>query len=130
MLVEYKIKFEKDGVTVTQRFEPNASNRREAPNVSGKPKVFLAVGDTVGDPPILEQPEIVGEPPILEQPEIVGGGPGSGRVIAFGPVIFCGSDGTGVVLPAKDVPGKDKDKDAEKAKPAPPPARAPATKSK
>jgi hypothetical protein len=119
MLIEYKIKFEKDGVTVTQRMEPNASNRPAVSNVAGKPTFSKIVGDKVGDG-------------LAEDPERVGGGvPGSdsGRIIAFGPVIFCGSDGTGVVLPAKDVPGADKDKDAEKAKPAPPPATASAATS-
>src|SRR5215468_10689237 len=101
MLIEYKIKFEKDGVTVTQRMEPNASNRPPVSSAPGKPTFSKILGDKVGDG-------------LAEDPDTGGGGPGSGRIIAFGPVIFCGPDGTNVVLP-----GKDKDKDAEKEKPAP-----------
>src|SRR6266849_10095099 len=98
MLIEYKIKFEKDGVTITQRVEPNGSNRREQPRVSGKPTFSKLLGDTVGDG-------------FAEDPEIVGGGgpsPGSGRVIAFGPLIFCDSDGT-VAIPSEKDPEKDID---------------------
>ncbi len=109
MLIEYKIKFEKDGVTITQRVEPNASNRREESSIAGKPIFSKLLGEESGDP----------DPSGLEKdPEIVGGGGGpgsSGRVIAFGPVIFCDSDGTVAVLPGKDL-------DAEKQKPAPPTA--------
>ena len=117
MLIEYKIKFEKDGVTVTQRVEPNASSRRVVSSVSGKPIFSGLVGETSGDP----------DPGVPEDPERVGGGgpgSGSGRVVAFGPVIFCDSGGISVV-----VPGQDKDKDAERAKPAPPPPAASAARS-
>src|SRR5262245_34204884 len=105
MLVEYKIKFEKDGVTITQRIEQSATSRPAQTGVPGKVKSAQAVGDTVGDG--------------LQDDGDTGGGPGSGRVIAFGPVIFCGSSGTSAV--AK----KDKDEAAE-GKPAPP-IPAPAT---
>ena|SRR5260370_11286732 len=95
MLIEYKIKFEKDGVTITQRVEPDTSNRRAESSISGKPTFSKLVADVVGEP------DPSGN---MDPPDTGSGEPGSGpcRVIAFGPVIFCDSDGTDVVLPGND----------------------------
>jgi hypothetical protein len=93
MLIEYKIKFEKDGLTITQRVEPSASVT----------------------PPV--QPSAVGDLTVAKHlpsafsagkggdggPEIGpgGGGPESSPVTILGPIIFGASNGSSSPLAGK-----------------------------
>src|SRR5260370_40915489 len=85
MLIEYKIKFEKDGLTITQRVEPNGSGtQRVPPSAMGDVTVAKHLGQSFaatkgGDSG--------------SDPGPGGGGPGSGPITILGPIIFGGSNG-------------------------------------
>jgi hypothetical protein len=85
MLIEYKITFAKDGVTITQRVEPNSST---APTLQPSATGDLAVAKHLGKTFAASQGGGPGD-----EGDIGSGGPGSMPVAILGPIIIGGSNG-------------------------------------
>jgi hypothetical protein len=94
MTIEYRIKFDKNELTITQRLEPDVSNGfRANARPSGKPAVAkgVALGGTFDEsaaaPPRVSAEQGAGP----EDNAGPGGGPGSmGQIVVFGPIVLCG----------------------------------------
>jgi len=100
MLIEYKIKFEKDGLTIAQYIEPNATTPKTAANgslqVNGLPARQTEITPTVVNPLAKLAPDAAGGPitdggggPITDPG---GGVPGSSAssapIFILGPIVF------------------------------------------
>jgi hypothetical protein len=111
MLIEYRIKFENDGVTITQRVEPDSTGSVPMkPALRGGVTIAGSLGSSFDG-------DAGGEG--LESTDSGSGGPrggGSGTVpvIVLGPIVMCGSSPTETVLVAP--PAADKAADEKGAK--------------
>ncbi|MCZ2075193.1 MAG: hypothetical protein HUU41_08560 [Bryobacteraceae bacterium] len=90
MTVEYKIKFEKDSVTITQRVEPVASGAISAqPDASDGATVSSALASSF-DETLAMRPQSA-EGGGFQDPAGPGGGAPAGPMVVFGPIVIRGS---------------------------------------
>ena len=87
MLVEYKIKFEKDGLTITQRLEPSGSTAQVKPGVPVEGNLLPKLKAEIVAAPAT-QPLAGGDP--TDGPSS-GTGPdlGTAPIILIGPIVLC-----------------------------------------
>jgi hypothetical protein len=108
MFIEYTIKFEQDGVTITQRVEPSASGStvvKPAPQNSAASARSLGSSFTAGKGGGGADdtgPGQGGPDHILAG----GGGPGAGPIVILGPIIMGGSNHTAAGLVSEAKTGK------------------------
>jgi hypothetical protein len=99
MLIEYKIRFDDDGVTISQRIEPGANEgsvrvttSQDDGGVTAKElpsfKAQLASDDSGEGGGTSDQSDVGGGS--SDQSDVGGGGPDSAPIIIFGPVIVSG----------------------------------------
>jgi hypothetical protein len=101
MLIEYKIKFEKDGLTIAQYIEPNATAPKTAANgrqqMNGLPAAQTEITPTVSANPLAKVAPDGGGAPISDTggapiSDTGGGVPGSSMssapIFILGPIVF------------------------------------------
>ena len=94
MLIEYKIKFEKDGLTIAQHIEPNSSpvtNSRSKAPITGLPASQAEMGTLVSRNPLTTSGGGPGDKPgggPGDKPGGNAGGFGNAPIFILGPIVF------------------------------------------
>jgi hypothetical protein len=98
MTIEYRFRFEQGELIVTQRVEPDAAGNLGAnPTVSANTPVEKSVKlESTFDASVAARPNVIASAGGQNDPPGPGGRPGgTGRIVVFGPIVFCDSSTAG-----------------------------------
>jgi hypothetical protein len=87
MLIEYKIKFEKDGLTITQRVEQSGSTAQVKPGTPVEGNLLPKSKEEIVAAPATKPRSGAG--PNDETGDTGAGGFGSAPIILIGPIVLC-----------------------------------------